>query len=141
MRPTISFEPFPVSSPPVAAGEHCYGPSDGAALRAAGVDVWQPDAVFCGGFDALRSFLAGAAANRALSAPHGGGLLPALHAAVGGALVWLIEYHLLLEPRRQAHLSTPTTPRFGEGSSRLAPPTMPGWGGPLHAAVRGGHDG
>ncbi len=123
---------------PHAAGEHCYGPYETAVLAAAGVDVWQPDAVFCGGYAALQEILEIAAMRGARATPHGGGFLPAIHAMVTGAPTWLVEYHLLLEPRRQTHLERPLRPDFETG---LAPaPMMPGWGGPLASSVRGGHD-
>lgn len=128
---------FPV---PHAAGEHCYGPFESAVLVAAGVDVWQPDAVFCGGYDNLRTMTTLATSNGALCAPHGGGFLPAVHAAVAGSPVWLVEYHLRLEPRRQAHLAAGSRPAFEEGSAVVAVPDQPGWGGALRAEIKGGHD-
>lgn len=115
---------------PHAAGEHAYGPGDAAALRHAGVDVWQPDAVFCGGYDNLLVLAAAAAASGARCVPHGGGLLPTLHAAAAGSPVEMGEYHLRLEPRRQAHLADPVT-LLEPGV--LTVPARPGWAGPLRA--------
>ena len=113
---------------PVAAGEHCYNADETAVLVAADIDVWQPDAVFCGGFDALMAITARAAAARRKVYPHGGGLLPALHAAIAGAQIDLLEFHLLLEPRRQIHLGRPLMP---EPDGTFGSPTVPGWAGPL----------
>jgi len=113
---------------PHAAGEHAYGPADAAGLRSAGVEVWQPDAVFCGGYANLRVMAEQAQAAGARCLPHGGGLLPALHAAASGAEVEMGEYHLLLEPRRQAHLAHPVSPLEPGG---LDVPARPGWAGPL----------
>jgi len=125
---------------PHAAGEHCYGVFEAGLLERAGVDLWQPDAVFCGGWAELRAILAVASAARRRSAPHGGGFLPAAHAAAAGSEVWAVEHHLLLEPRRQAHLADGLLPDFANGSTTLPVPTRPGWSGPLHPAVLGGHD-
>jgi L-alanine-DL-glutamate epimerase-like enolase superfamily enzyme len=120
---------------PHAAGEHCYGPFEAAVLREARVDIWQPDAVFCGGYDNLRALAREAADAGALCAPHGGGFLAAVHAAAAGARVWLAEYHLLLEPRRQAHLRQSLLPQFADGVSEVAAPALPGWAGPLSEEV------
>jgi D-galactarolactone cycloisomerase len=115
---------------PLAAGEHVYGPDDTAALEAAGVDIWQPDAVFCGGPESFAAiaFVARSAGRRVYA--HGGGLVPAVHAAVSGVPVDAVEVHLMLEPRRQAHLTAPVMP---DGSGSLPVPTAPGWGGSLRA--------
>ncbi|MGF1425337.1 enolase C-terminal domain-like protein [Kitasatospora sp. LaBMicrA B282] len=112
---------------PHAAGEHCYGHADAAQLRAGRVDVWQPDAVFCGGLVNLRHLVREAARAGARCAPHGGGFLPALHLAAAGEPIDLVELHLLLEPRRAAHLAEPPAMT----ASHLAIPTAPGWGGEL----------
>jgi L-alanine-DL-glutamate epimerase-like enolase superfamily enzyme len=115
-----------------AAGEHCYCEADAAQLRAGGVDIWQPDGVFCGGFMTLRALVRSAADVGARCAPHGGGLLPALHLAAAGERTGLIELHLLLEPRRCAHLGQPSVPTGpGAHCGALAVPTAPGWGGDL----------
>ncbi len=112
---------------PTAAGEHCYSPLDFLALDAMGIDVWQPDAVFCGGVTSLVEIADMAAARGRTVAAHGGGFLPAVHAAVAGAPIARVEHHLLLEPRRQAHYAEPLVP-----ATSVAPvPTAPGWAGPL----------
>lgn len=67
--------------------------------------------------------------------PHGGSLLPALHAAAAGDAVECVEYHMLLEPRRQAHLASPVMPVEGR---RLVAPDAPGWAGPLNPNLRMG---
>ncbi|MDH6108194.1 D-galactarolactone cycloisomerase [Kitasatospora sp. MAP12-15] len=112
---------------PHAAGEHCYAPADAAQLRAGHVDVWQPDAVFCGGLVNLLRLVRAAARAGARCAPHGGGFLPALHLAAAGERIDLVELHLLLEPRRSVHFAEP--PALKE--SQLAIPTAPGWCGEL----------
>jgi L-alanine-DL-glutamate epimerase-like enolase superfamily enzyme len=113
---------------PHATGEHCYGPHETAALLAAGVEIWQPDAVFCGGFANLCAIAEQAAAAGARCVPHGGGLLPSLHAAAAGAPVEMVELHVLLEPRRQAHLASSLLPG---ADGDLPIPELPGWGGPV----------
>jgi L-alanine-DL-glutamate epimerase-like enolase superfamily enzyme len=113
---------------PLAAGEHCYGPDETAILEAADIDIWQPDAVFCGGLSALRGVADSAAAARRRLVPHGGGLVPAIHASVAGATMEMVEYHLLLEPRRQRHLASPVTP---DVDGIFGVPELPGWAGPL----------
>jgi len=118
---------------PVAAGEHCYGVADTAVLSLAGIPVWQPDAVFCGGFDAFRAITEIAAGQHRVVLPHGGGLLPALHAAFAGSSVRQVEFHILLEPRRQVHLQWPTMP---DPDGTFVPPQEPGWSGPLHDRLR-----
>jgi len=113
-----------------AAGEHCYGMADTAQLRAGHVDIWQPDAVFCGGLVNLISLVRSAAQAGAHCAPHGGGLLPALHLAAIGERITAVELHLLLELRRCAHLAEP--PVLGEDDTGALPvPTAPGWSGDL----------
>jgi L-alanine-DL-glutamate epimerase-like enolase superfamily enzyme len=69
--------------------------------------------------------------------PHGGCLVPSLHAAAAGSSIEMVEYHLLLEPARQAHLAEPVRPRQGPF---LSVPERPGWAGPLGPQVLGGHD-
>lgn len=119
-----------------AAGEHCYGAADAALLRAGHVDVWQPDAVFCGGLVNLMLLVRSAADAGARCAPHGGGLLPALHLAAIGEQIALVEFHLLLEPRRGAHWADPPTTADDAGS--LPVPTGAGWCGGLRADLGDG---
>jgi L-alanine-DL-glutamate epimerase-like enolase superfamily enzyme len=114
-----------------AAGEHCYGAADAAHLQAGQVDVWQPDAVFCGGLLGLLALVRSAHRADARCAPHGGGLLPALHLAAVGERIDAVELHLLLEPRRSAHLMEPPLPTPATPAGTLAVPTAPGWGGDL----------
>lgn len=113
---------------PHAAGEHCYGPDETAALRYAGVEVWQPDAVFCGGFGNLLRIAALAAEADARCLPHGGGFLPAIHAAAVTNNIEMVEYHVLLEPSRQRHLDFPVVP---DSRGLVEVPRTPGWGGQL----------
>lgn len=124
---------------PHAAGEHCYGPFESPILTRAGVDVWQPDAAFCGGYENLRALAGMARSSSALCAPHGGGFLPAVHAAAAGSPIWMVEHHLLLEPSRQAHLDRPLLPAFRHQDATVPVPDRPGWGGPLRKEVLGGH--
>ncbi|MDF0668799.1 MAG: enolase C-terminal domain-like protein [Nitrospira sp.] len=120
---------------PHAAGEHCYSRAETAILEAAGVEIWQPDAVFCGGFQSFRLLVERASEIGVRCMPHGGSLLPALHAAAAGDAVECVEYHMLLEPRRQAHLASPVMPVEGR---RLVAPDAPGWAGPLNPNLRMG---
>jgi L-alanine-DL-glutamate epimerase-like enolase superfamily enzyme len=112
---------------PHAAGEHCYGLADATQLLAGHVDIWQPDAVFCGGWMNLTELVRAAARAGMTCTPHGGGLLPALHLAALGEPIAMVELHLLLEPRRCAHLAEP--PRLDV--AEFAIPAAPGWGGEL----------
>jgi len=123
---------------PHASGEHCYGPADAAHLRAGHVDVWQPDAVFCGGLVNLLLLARAAAAAGADCAPHGGGLLPALHLAAIGEPVSVVELHLLLEPRRSAHLAAPPPTGDPQAAGALPVPVAPGWCGDLRAGLLSG---
>lgn len=119
---------------PHAAGEHCYGTADAAQLRAGHVDIWQPDAVFCGGLVNLLLLTRAATRAGARCAPHGGGLLPALHLAAAGEPVAIVELHLLLEPRRTAHLARP--PATDADSAGMLPvPRAPGWYGDLQEGL------
>lgn len=115
---------------PIAAGEHCYHPGETAILSGAEIDIWQPDAVFCGGFAALRTIAATAAAARRLVYPHGGGLIPAVHAAIAGSPVDFLEFHLLLESRRQTHLRRPL---LADAHGEFRVPDQPGWAGSLRS--------
>lgn len=118
---------------PLAAGEHMYGPAEIAGLRSAGVSIFQPDAVFCGGFAVLQEITELLLRPREQLAAHGGGLLPALHLAAAGTPVDLVEWHLGLEPRRLAHLASPPEP---DEEFWITAPSAPGWAGPLAAEVR-----
>jgi L-alanine-DL-glutamate epimerase-like enolase superfamily enzyme len=122
-----------------AAGEHCYGVADAAQLRAGRVDVWQPDAVFCGGLMNLRALVRAAADAGARCAPHGGGLLPALHLAAIGERIDAVELHLLLELRRCAHLEQPPVRTRADAHTGALPvPIAPGWGGDLRMDLADG---
>ncbi len=114
---------------PHAAGEHIYNLSETAILMAAGVDIWQPDALFCGGFSNLCDIAKKASHVNARCLPHGGGFLPAVHAAIAGIPMEYIEYHLLLEPKRQAHLELGV---FPTKDIAIEKPLRPGWAGRLH---------
>jgi L-alanine-DL-glutamate epimerase-like enolase superfamily enzyme len=119
---------------PHAAGEHCYGPADAAQLLAGHVDIWQPDAVFCGGWVNLTDLVRAAARADTTCTPHGGGLLPALHLAALGERIAMVELHLLLEPRRSAHLAEP----LRMDAAEFAIPEAPGWGGDLRKDLADG---
>jgi len=119
-----------------AAGEHCYGPGEAVRLRAGHVDVWQPDAVFCGGLVSLVSLIRSAAQAGAQCTPHGGGLLPALHLAAIGEQIAAVELHLLLEPRRQAHLAEDLL-GGPDAAGSLPVPAAPGWCGDLRTDLGG----
>lgn len=120
-----------------AAGEHCYGPHELAIFRSAGVDILQPDSVFCGGFANFLEIAEAAAEVHMAVAPHGGGFIPAVHASIAGAPIWKVEYHLLIEQRRQAYLASPVLPVINESGNVEVPyPTGTGWGGPLHRSVQ-----
>jgi len=113
---------------PHAAGEHSYNLDETAILVAAGVDIWQPDAVFCGGFGALCDFARKAVGVGARCLPHGGGLVPAVHAAIVGAPIECVEYHLRLEPIRQAHFEQGL---LLDDKDHIEKPLRPGWAGEL----------
>ncbi len=136
-------EPFPPSKmhlsrlgllpAPHAGGEHCYGPPETTILEVAGVEIWQPDAVFCGGFGSLIEIAKRANIVGARCIPHGGGFIPAVHAAIGCSFIECAEFHLLLEPKRQAHLEQPVLPKLG---MNVIQPDRPGWAGPLHPDLK-----
>jgi L-alanine-DL-glutamate epimerase-like enolase superfamily enzyme len=116
----------------LAAGEHCYGVGEIAGLRSAGVTVFQPDGVFCGGLGELAAIVAAIAQPGEIVAPHGGGLLPALHLAAAGYAIDLLEWHVRLEPRRLAHLAHAAE----LGADLLLRATdRPGWAGDLSPEV------
>src|SRR5207245_352538 len=92
--PEIRLIPLPA---PLAAGEHCYGPHETFLLEAVGVKIWQPDAVFCGGLNSFLRIAHQAAKVGTRFVPHGGGLLPAIHAAACGAQVERVEWHFAAE--------------------------------------------
>ena len=113
---------------PLALGEHCYGCHEVPLLMATRAAIWQPDAVFCGGFGSLCKVALAASDEHARLFPHGGGLLPSLHLAAVGFPVEQVEWHILLEPRRQAHLMRLHAP--GD-DGKISVPDDPGWAGPL----------
>lgn len=111
---------------PLAGGERCYTPDEAEQLLAVGHRVLQFDPTFCS-LDRYLSFSRRALATGAVLAPHGAGLLPALHVSAASNLPILAEYHLALEPRRQAHYQSPLAP---DDHGRIAVPCLPGWNGP-----------
>jgi L-alanine-DL-glutamate epimerase-like enolase superfamily enzyme len=115
-------------SAPLAAGEHCYGPHEFELFTHAGVQVWQPDSMFCGGLANLAELMELAAAAQMQCCPHGGGLLPALHVAALGLEVSMLEWHVALEPVRQAHF---VNPMQIAPSRSVSIPAEPGWLGDL----------
>jgi len=118
---------------PFAAGEHCYGPHETPLLEAAGIEIWQPDAVFCGGFVNFLRMADRAATVGARFVPHGGGLIPAIHAAACGVQTECVEWNLNVEPKRQAHLTDGIAP---DDRHRIPVPYHPGWAGRLKASLR-----
>lgn len=125
---------------PIAAGEHCYNPREVQDMINSGVEVCQPDAVFCGGFRNLRKGIKIIKDRGLTCAPHGGGFLPACHTHMLDGGVDLLEYHLLLEPRRQAHLAAPVLSDPNSGvCSELS--DAPGWAGPLNSELTMGSEG
>lgn len=114
------------SSTPLAAGEHSYGLADIANLIDCGVRVLQPDAAWCGGLAVFRAMVDMAASSGCTVFPHGGGLLPALHVSTcyPDQVVPAIEFHLTVEPRRQALWRRKYVPIDGY----LIAPSEPGLG-------------
>jgi L-rhamnonate dehydratase len=111
---------------PLAAGEHAYSRRDIANLIDCGVLVLQPDAGWCGGLLALGGAIRAAADAQCRVFPHGGGLLPALHVSAlhADTVVPAIEFHLTVEPKRQAFWLNKVQPMDG----CLPMPTAPGLG-------------
>jgi L-rhamnonate dehydratase len=114
------------SATPLAAGEHAYSRHDVVNLLDCGVAVLQPDGSWCGGLSTLAQMIDDVAAAGRSVFPHGAGLLPALHVAMHqpSQVLPAIEFHLTVEPRRQAFWRNKYVPREG----CLAAPTAPGLG-------------
>lgn len=107
----------------LAAGEHIYGPHELEQINM--YDIWQPDGLFLGGFMNLLKVCREASRKGVRCMPHGGCFIPAIHAAVVLGTIEMVEWHLRLEPYRQAHFAEFTCPR----SDNLVPlPDKPGWG-------------
>jgi L-alanine-DL-glutamate epimerase-like enolase superfamily enzyme len=123
------------TSTPLAAGEHAYSARDIANLIDCGVSVLQPDGGWCGGLAAFMDAVGHAAKARRTTFPHGCGLLPALHASVHhpDAVIPALEFHLTVEPRRQAFWRDKITP--ANGVLRL--PVTPGLGIVINEEVVG----
>lgn len=84
---------------PLAYGENCYNVGDFEMVEPI-CKVWQPDILSSGSFDGFIKFLNLGLKSNKLLTPHGGSIIPTLHALNIGVKVESIEWHLLLEPFR-----------------------------------------
>ncbi len=104
------------SGVPVAGGEHLHDEADQLrALVDGGLDLWQPDLTWNGGLTVTHR-LARVAALRGIGClPHGSGVAAAIQLAAieGPRVVLAVEYHLTLEPLRQAAAVNPLAPVCG----------------------------
>jgi L-alanine-DL-glutamate epimerase-like enolase superfamily enzyme len=99
-----------------AAGEHDYDPTQQlASLTAGGVQVWQPDPAWNGGLAHSLRMVELAALHGIPCFPHGTALAVAvrLAALTPATTIPAVEYHLTLEPLRQAIFRVPLIPAEG----------------------------
>jgi L-rhamnonate dehydratase len=99
-----------------ACGEHDYDPDEQArTLTNGSIGVWQPDPTWNGGLAHCLRMVDLATALGIPCFPHGNGLPVALHlaAVTPGYAVPAVEYHLTLEPLRQAAYTAPLVPAKG----------------------------
>lgn len=117
----------------LAGGEHVYSVAEALILECAKIDIWQPDATFCG-YLTCRDLCNLATSTGAFTAPHGGSLLPAVHLCLQGIRIDMVEWHLRIEPFRQAHL---TSPAMLDSENKLEFNPTIGWGGRLREELLG----
>lgn len=137
----------PVSPPPhevrsgcvglaLAAGEHAFEPVDQLRWLLDTADVWQPDVGWNGGIVQTLRTVDLAATLGIPVYPHGGCLVGAL--VVGGLttdqVLPAVEYHVTLEPVRQAHALEPLAPTRGR-LDVLAEPGLSAYAVDADAAV------
>ncbi|MGH4022426.1 MAG: mandelate racemase/muconate lactonizing enzyme family protein [Pseudonocardiaceae bacterium] len=99
-----------------AAGEHDYDPAEQIHTLTRGqVQVWQPDPSWNGGLAQSVRMIDLAVTLSIPCFPHGSGLAAALHLAsvMSSEAVPAVEYHLTLEPLRQAVHEVPLVPAHG----------------------------
>jgi len=99
-----------------ACGEHDYDPAEQVrTLTRGGVQVWQPDPTWNGGLSQCLRMVDLATTLGIPCFPHGSGLSAALHLAgvTPAGAVPAVEYHLTLEPLRQAVHTVPLVPESG----------------------------
>jgi L-rhamnonate dehydratase len=111
---------------PVAAGEHAYTRYEAMALIDQGISIVQPDAGWCGGLTELGHIAEAAGAAGVSLIPHGAGLIPAVHlgSILGSGEMAAVEYHMTIEPHRQACFTEPLLPQNGV----IVAPETPGLG-------------
>ncbi|SUD49593.1 L-rhamnonate dehydratase [Nocardia otitidiscaviarum] len=112
-----------------AEGEHDYDPADQLRALSGDVQIWQPDPSWCGGLAHTLAMVELAGLRGIRTIPHGGGLAAALALAEAAPahLVPAIEYHLTLEPLRQAAQLHPLIPVHGTLTPRTAPGLTSGY--------------
>jgi L-rhamnonate dehydratase len=99
-----------------AAGEHDYDPAEQVRTVTSGrVQVWQPDPSWNGGLVQTVRMVDLAATLDIPCFPHGSGLAAGLHLAsvTPSPAVPAVEYHLTVEPLRQAVHTIPLVPARG----------------------------
>jgi len=99
-----------------ATGEHDYDPADQLrTLTCGAVQVWQPDPSWNGGLAHSVRMVDLATALGIPCFPHGSSMSAALHLAsvMSSEAIPAVEYHLTLEPLRQAVHTVPLVPRGG----------------------------
>lgn len=99
----------------LAAGEHAYELAEQMSLVwHPSIGILQPDIGWCGGLTRALILTAVADAAGKVVIPHGGSFCPGLIlAAASPDTVPAVEYHVTLEPERQAIYSSPVHPLHG----------------------------
>ncbi|MGH3277305.1 MAG: enolase C-terminal domain-like protein [Streptosporangiaceae bacterium] len=108
---------------PLAAGEHVADREDQARLLASGaIDIWQPDAGWCGGISRALHTIDVAADLGIPAFPHGSALNASLAVAAACCRdkVPAVEWHLTVEPLRQQVHHDPLTVSGGGLASRAS---------------------
>ncbi|MBM4420675.1 MAG: mandelate racemase/muconate lactonizing enzyme family protein [Chloroflexi bacterium] len=118
---------------PIAYGEHAFGVHGFLELLDGGLaDIWQPDALVCGGLSPMRRIVALAAARNIRVAPHSAGtplgLAANIHGICGAPTLMRLEYSGGNEELTRAFPGSAAIGRDAVRNGAVMPPAGPGLG-------------
>lgn len=108
----------------LAWGERVYVDYEVDILERSGAQIWQLDALSCGGFFRLLEIMSRAQRTDRLICPHGSAVIPALHAAAIGFQTYKLEWNIVYGPLRQLNFQGAILP---DDDIVMPIPDAPGW--------------